>query len=205
MVDALLNVKFLLVREHQIGQHAIFHEVQQVSTSFDPHSFMRGCELMALLHLVGEGLEVLLKDAAHRSLADCSLCGQLGRRTTGIGPQLFPRVFNHSLGLNCSLSALARSNGCLVCHPELLDHFQTRFTPNLKLFCDGRITLTLFMEAYDCFSVYTQSNFFAAGCIIMQHYVTNLYNIMQHYVIRGDISPHFRRLIAVYDRFCGDN
>ena len=24
----------------------------------------------------------------------------------------------------------------------------------------------------------TQSNFFAAGCIIMQHYVTNLYNIM---------------------------
>ena len=25
MVDALLNVKFLLVREHQIGQHAIFH------------------------------------------------------------------------------------------------------------------------------------------------------------------------------------
>ena len=26
----------------------------------------------------------------------------------------------------------------------------------------------------------------------MQHYVTNLYNIMQHYVIRGDILPHFR-------------
>ena len=51
----------------------------------------------------------------------------------------------------------------------------------------------------------TQSNFFAAGCKIMQHYVTNLYNIMQHYVIRGDISPHFRRLIAVNDRFCGDN
>ena len=30
----------------------------------------------------------------------------------------------------------------------------------------------------------------------MQHYV--------HYVI-GDILPHFRRLIAVNDRFCGDN
>ena len=73
--DTLLNVKFLLVREHQIGQHDIFHEVQKVSTSFDPHSFMRGCELMALLHLVGEGLEVLLKDAVHRSLADSSLCG----------------------------------------------------------------------------------------------------------------------------------
>ena len=43
------------------------------------------------------------------------------------------------------------------------------------------------------------------GCIIMQHYVTNLHNIMQHYVVRGDISPHFRRLIAVNDRFCGDN
>ena len=39
----------------------------------------------------------------------------------------------------------------------------------------------------------------------MQHYVTNLYNIMQHYVIRDDISPHFRRRIAVNDRFCGDN
>ena len=50
-----------------------------------------------------------------------------------------------------------------------------------------------------------QSNFFGAGCKIMQHYVTNLYNIMQHYVIRGDISPHFRRLIAVNDRFGGDN
>ena len=53
MVDALLNVKFLLVREHQIGQHAIFHEIQKVSTSFDPHSFTHGCELLALLHLVG--------------------------------------------------------------------------------------------------------------------------------------------------------
>ena len=93
MVDALLNVKFLLVRDHQIRQHAIFHEVQKVPTSFDPHSFMRRCELMALLHLVGEGLEVLIKDAAHRSLADSSLCGQFGRRTTGICPQLFPRVF----------------------------------------------------------------------------------------------------------------
>ena len=54
----------------------------------------------------------------------------------------------------------------------------------------------------DC---HTQSIFFVARCIIMQHYVTNLYNTMQHYVIRGDISPHFRRFIAVNDRFCGDN
>ena len=51
----------------------------------------------------------------------------------------------------------------------------------------------------------TQSNFFAAGCKLMQHYVTNLYNIMQHYVIRGDITPHFHRLIAVNSRFCGNN
>ena len=28
---------------------------------------------------------------------------------------------------------------------------------------------------------------------------------IQHYVIRGDTSPHFRRLTAVNDRFCGDN
>ena len=56
-----------------------------------------------------------------------------------------------------------------------------------------------------CKNVFSQSNFFAAGCIIMQHYATNLYNIMQHYVIRGDKSPHFRRLIAVNNRFCGDN
>ena len=55
------------------------------------------------------------------------------------------------------------------------------------------------------FRTYFQSNFFAAGFKIMQHYVMNLYNIMQHYVNRGDISPHFRRLIAVNDRFCGDN
>ena len=158
MVDSLLNVKFLLVRDHQIGQHSIFHEVQKVSTSFDPHSFMRGCKLMALLHLVGEFLEVLLKDAAHRSLADSSLCGQFGRRTTGICSQPFPRVFNHSLGSNCFLYALAQSIGCLACLSELLDYFPNRFTPNLKLFCDGRITLTLFMEAYDCFSVYSHRN-----------------------------------------------
>ena len=158
MVDALLNVKFLLVREHQIGQHAIFHEVQKVLTSFDPHSFMRGCERLALLHLVGEGLGVLLKDTAHRSLDDSSLCSQFGLRTTGICFQLFPRVFKHSLDANCSLSALARSIGCLACLPELLDHFSSRFTPNLKLFCDGRITLTLFMEAYDCYSVYSHRN-----------------------------------------------
>ena len=119
---------------------------------------MRGCKLMALLHFEGEGLEVLLKDAAHRSLADFSLCGQFGRRTTGICPQLFPRVFNYSLGSNCCLSALARSSGCLACLPELLDHFSNRFTPNLKLFCDGRITLTLFMETYDCFLVCSHRN-----------------------------------------------
>ena len=28
---------------------------------------------------------------------------------------------------------------------------------------------------------------------------------MQHYVIRGDIWPHFRRLIAMNDRFSGDD
>ena len=149
---------FKFVREHQIGQHAIFHEVPKVSTSFDPHSFMRGCELMALLHLVGEGLEVLLKDAAHWSLADSSLCGQFGRRMTGICPQLFPRVFKQSLGSNCSLSALARSIECPACLPELLDHFPNSFSPNLKLFCDGRISLSLFMEAFDCFSVYSHRN-----------------------------------------------
>ena len=54
-----------------------------------------------------------------------------------------------------------------------------------------------------CFN--NQSNFYAVGCKIMQHYVTKLYNIMQHYVIRGDIPPHFRRIIAVNNRFCGDN
>ena len=67
-------------------------------------------------------------------------------------------VFNHSLGSNYSPSALSRSIGCLACLPELPDHFSNRFTPNLKLFCDGRITLTLFMEAYDCFSVYGHRN-----------------------------------------------
>ena len=155
MVDALLNVKFLLVREHQIGQNAFFHEVQKVATSFDPHSFMRGCELMALLHLVGDGLEVLLKDAAHRSLADSSLCGQFGCQTTEICPQLVPRVFYHSLGSYCPLSALARSIGCLASLPELLNHFPNRFTLNMKLFWDCWITFTLFIEAYDCFSVYS--------------------------------------------------
>ena len=39
----------------------------------------------------------------------------------------------------------------------------------------------------------------------LQHYVIKVYNIMQHYITRGDISPHIRRLIAVNDRFCGDN
>ena len=64
-----------------------------VLTSFDPHSFMRSCEFMALLHLVGEGREVLLKDAAHRSLANSSLCGQLGRRMTGDLSSTFPSCF----------------------------------------------------------------------------------------------------------------
>ena len=41
---------------------------------------------------VGEGLGVLLNYAAHWSLADSSLCGQLGHRTTGIRAQLFSRV-----------------------------------------------------------------------------------------------------------------
>ena len=92
-VDSLLNVKFLLIREHQIRQNAIFHEVQKVSTSFHPHSFMRGCQLLALRHLVGEGLEVLLKNAAHRRLADSSLCGQFGRRMMGICTLNFSLMF----------------------------------------------------------------------------------------------------------------
>ena len=44
-----------------------------------------------------------------------------------------------------------------------------------------------------------------AWCKIMQHYVIKLYNIRQHWIIRGDISPHIRSLIVVDDRFCGDN
>ena len=32
------------------------------------------------------------------------------------------------------------------------------FQAELKLFCDGRITLTFFVEAYDCFSAYSHRN-----------------------------------------------
>ena len=39
----------------------------------------------------------------------------------------------------------------------------------------------------------------------MQNYATLCGKFIQHYVIRGDISPHFRRLIAVNDCFCDDN
>ena len=39
----------------------------------------------------------------------------------------------------------------------------------------------------------------------MHNYATLRDKFMQHYVVRGDISPHFRRHIAVNDRFCGDN
>ena len=46
----------------------------------------------------------------------------------------------------------------MACLPELLDHFPNRFTPNLKLFCDGGITVTFFMEAYGCFLVYSHRN-----------------------------------------------
>ena len=67
-----------------------------------------------------------------------------------------------------------------------------------------KIILRIFI-IYCFLETSTQSNFSAAGCKIMQHYVTNSHTIVQHYVIRGDISPHFRRLIAVNDRFCGDN
>ena len=71
---------------------------------------------------------------------------------------IFPSCFYHSLGSNCSLTALARSIRCLACLPELLNHFPNSFTPKLKLFCNGRITLTLFTEANDCFSVYCNRN-----------------------------------------------
>ena len=35
----------------------------------------------------------------------------------------------------------------------------------------------------------------------MQNYAILSDKFIQHYVIRGDISPHFRRLITVNDRF----
>ena len=38
----------------------------------------------------------------------------------------------------------------------------------------------------------------------MQNYAT-LCDKFIHCVIRGNISPHFRRLIAVNDHFCGDD
>ena len=44
---------------------------------------------------------------------------------------------------------------------------------------------------------FSQSNFRRR----MQNYATLC---DKYYVIRGDISPHFRRVIAVNERFCGD-
>ena len=42
----------------------------------------------------------------------------------------------------------------------------------------------------------------------MHNYATLCDKFIQHYatlcIIRGDISPRFRRLIVVNDRFCGD-
>ena len=39
----------------------------------------------------------------------------------------------------------------------------------------------------------------------MKNYATLCDKFIQHYVIRSDISPHFRLLSAVNDRLCGDN
>ena len=42
----------------------------------------------------------------------------------------------------------------------------------------------------------------------MQNYATSCDKIIQYYatlLIRGDISPHIRRLIVVNDRFCDDD
>ena len=72
--------------------------------------------------------------------------------------------------------------------------------------CNNR-ERALFIEMcslHTIFYDYSQWNFFAVECKIMQHYVIHLYKIMQHNIIRGDISPHIRRLIVVNDRFCGD-
>ena len=56
-----------------------------------------------------------------------------------------------------------------------------------------------------CSFYVSQSNFMQKWCKIRQHYVIKLYNIIQYCIIRGNVSPHIRRLIVVNDRFCGDN
>ena len=85
------------------------------------------------------------------------------------------------------------NNSSIFCSYDTYDEYLTQ--PNLPLLLLGLRFPNL----------HPVKPFASAGCKIMQHYVTNLYNIMQRYVIRGDISPYFRRLIAVNDRFCCDN
>ena len=92
MISTLLNIKFLLITEDQIRQHALCHEVQNILHSFKSHAFLVTSEFMPLFHLVRRGFKVIFEDATHLSNTDPCLKSQCWWRTAWGSSQVLPRI-----------------------------------------------------------------------------------------------------------------
>ena len=112
-------------------------------------------KFMPLLCFVRIGSEVFCGDSMHWSLTDSCFCSHFCSRMTWIPCQLFPCIFHQMLRLDCSFPALAWSVACFTSFLELINHLPNSFTLNMQLFRYARITLTFFMDCYDCISIYS--------------------------------------------------
>ena len=138
VVEALLNVKFLLICEHQNGHRSIFHEIQNLLTSVKSHRFMSGWKL-PFLHLVRIGSKDFFEDSTHWSLTASCCCNHFCSRTWNHSQLLF-FIFHQMLHLDHSFSALAWLVACFTSFLELFNNLPNSFTVNMQLFSSAWVS-----------------------------------------------------------------
>ena len=94
----LLDVEFLLVREHEIQKRAVGHLLENFPAFVGAYSHMIGHKLLAIQHLEGLHLQIVPQYLVHSGFSHTDCGGQGSAASARVSSQLFPRVFEELRG-----------------------------------------------------------------------------------------------------------
>ena len=101
----LLDVEFLLIREHEIRQRVVGHLLEDFPAFYGPRGHMIGRKLLPMQHLEGLPSQILPQHLVHCGFAHTGCGGQGSAASVRVSSQLFPRVFEELRGADTPFSS----------------------------------------------------------------------------------------------------
>ena len=101
----MLDVEFILVREHEVRQRAVGYPLEDFSAFLEPHCHMIVRKVLTTQHHKGLQPQIVSQHMVHCGFANTGCGGQDSTASAGVSSQLFSRVSEESRGADTPFSS----------------------------------------------------------------------------------------------------